>query len=61
MEILSEYEFNSVWRTNKLNYLKLLNLMCQCEHLVHPFTSFPREGGLPFLQKHEIDRIIDEV
>lgn len=61
MEVLQRNEFNSVWKENKLNYLKLLSLMCQCEYLLPPFTAFPKQDALSLLQRHEIDRIIDEV
>jgi hypothetical protein len=61
MEMLQRNEFNSVWRENKLSYLKLLSLMCQCEYLLSPFTAFPKQDALPLLLRHEIERIIDEV
>ncbi len=57
MKELSKYEFNSVWRTNKISYFKLLILMCDSYSLVPPFNNFPTQQ-LHILQKHEISKIV---
>jgi hypothetical protein len=52
---------NPVWKKNRNHYVKLINLMCQCENIVEPFKSMPPKGDVPNLTKHEINRIIDQI
>ena len=35
--------------------------MCECEVVVEPFHSLPPNNDVPKLNKHEINKIIDEV
>lgn len=35
--------------------------MCSCETVVEPFTALPPKGDVPKMDKHQINRIIDEV
>jgi len=52
---------NITWKRNRNNYAKLIDLMCECETVVEPFTALPPQGDVPKMNKHQINRIIDEV
>ena len=52
---------NKVWVSNRNNYIKLLNLMCHCEYIIHPFIQLPPQGDLLNLRKHDITKIIDQL
>lgn len=38
-----------------------MNLMCECEVIIEPFYSLPPQTDVPKLNKHEVNRIIDEI
>lgn len=61
IERLDKIKTNRVWISNRNNYIKLLSLMCHCEHLAFPYLQLPSHEDLPHLKKHEITKIIDEV
>lgn len=52
---------NPIWKKNRNNYSKLMNLMCECEVIVEPFLSLPPHADVPKLEKHHINKIIDQV
>jgi GTP:adenosylcobinamide-phosphate guanylyltransferase len=52
---------NPLWKRNRNNYIKLINLLCECEVVVDPFLSLPPDGDLVKLSKHKINSIIDAV
>lgn len=52
---------NPVWKKNRNNFAKLLDLMCECEVIIEPFSQLPPKTGLPNISKHEINAIIDRV
>ena len=52
---------NSVWKKNRNHYAKLMNLMCECEVLISPFTALPPHSDICTLTKHEINALIDQV
>jgi hypothetical protein len=52
---------NPVWKKNRNRYVKLINLMCQCEVIIAPFNSMPPAGDVPNLTKHEMNKVIDWV
>jgi hypothetical protein len=61
MQKLDQIITNSIWKKNRNTYAKLINLMCECEVVVEPFNSLPPQNDVPKLNKHETNRIIDEV
>lgn len=52
---------NPVWKKNRNNFAKLLDLMCECEVIVDPFSQAAPKNGLPNISKHEINAVIDHV
>jgi hypothetical protein len=52
---------NPVWKRNRNSYAKLINLMCQCEVIIEPFSALPPEGDIPNLTKCEVNAVIDRV
>lgn len=60
LRILDTIISNHTWRKNRNNYIKILDLMCQCEVLTEPFSRMPVDN-LPKLNKHHINQIIDAI
>lgn len=52
LDYLDKIKSNKVWIKSRNKYIKLLNLMCYCECLIHPYNGLPPEGELPTLRKH---------
>lgn len=49
---LDRIKTNKVWVHNRNNYIKLLNLMCHCGYITHPFIQLPPQRDLLNLPKH---------
>ena len=53
LDRLHRENYNSLEQQNRVNYLKMLHLMLECEHLVPPFHACPPSNTLPLLDKHK--------
>jgi hypothetical protein len=58
---LDEVTANALWKRNRNNYAKLINLVCECEIVVDPFLALPPHHDLPKLTRHAINSVIDAV
>ena len=44
LALLDNVIVNSVWKKNRNNHAKLINLMCECEFILTPYNKYPPNG-----------------
>ena len=61
LDRLRRENYNSLEQQNRVNYLKLLHLMLECQHLVAPFHACPSSQTLPLLDKQTYQSICEDI